>query len=158
VNHGQPDGGKFRQVLTPAALEIGKQEAGLAHEALDVNGHAARPIGLELVQALAHFGDRAVPVALSPVVEADPDLEDPLVQVADRVRLGDPDALQGLVLLEELPPVELLDAVQEGGRRRVIAAGGATGRRFLWRGQAEAWLPTEARMLSPSGEAAGSSR
>jgi hypothetical protein len=91
-------------------------------------------------------------------MEADPDLEDALVQVADRVRLGDPDALQGLVLLEELPSVELLDALQEGGRRRVIAPGGATGRRFFRRGQAEAWWPTEARMLSPSGEAAGSSR
>ena len=99
-----------------------------------------------------------MPVTTSPVIEADPDLQDALVQVADRVRLGDPDALEGLVLLEEFPPVELLDAMKQGRRRRVIAACRATRRRFPGRGQAEAWLPTEARIVSPSGEAAGSSR
>jgi len=100
-----------------------------------------------------------MPVALAPVVKADADLEDALVEIADGVRLADPDALERFVLLEELLLIELFDPGQQRRRWRLIAAAGAPGCRLTWRpDQAEAWLPTEARTLSPSGEAAGSSR
>jgi hypothetical protein len=100
-----------------------------------------------------------MPVALSPVVEADTNLEDALVEIADRVRLLYPDAFQRFVLLEEFLLVELFDPGEQRRRWRIIAAAGAPGCRLTRRpDQAEAWLPIEARTLSPSGEAAGSSR
>lgn len=100
-----------------------------------------------------------MPVAITPVVEADANLEDALVEVADRIGFPDPDPFQGLVLLEELLLVELLDPGEQLRWRRVIATAGASRSRLAgWLDQAEAWLPTDARTLSPSGEAAGSSR
>jgi hypothetical protein len=100
-----------------------------------------------------------MPVALSPVVETDSHLEDALVQIADGIRLCYPDPFERFVLLEEFLLVELVDSGEQRGRGRVLAAVGALRRRLAWRfSQAEAWLPTEARTLSPSGEAAGSSR
>ena len=93
------------------------------------------------------------------MVEADTNLEDALVEIADRIRLLDPDAFQGLVLLEEFLMVELLDPGEQRLRWRVIATAGSSRSRLRWwPAQAEAWLSTEARTLSPSGEAAGSSR
>lgn len=100
-----------------------------------------------------------MPVPLAPVVETNAHLEDALVQVANGIGLGDPDALERFMLFEKLLPVEFLDARQQGPRRRILAPAGAPWRRLLDRGgQADAWLPTDARTLSPSGEAAGSSR
>ena len=52
----------------------------------------------------------------------DADLQDPLVEVADRVALLDPLELERLVLLEELAAVELLDALAKARRRRIAAA------------------------------------
>jgi hypothetical protein len=100
-----------------------------------------------------------MPVALAPVVETDADLQDALVEIADRIRLLDPDPFQGLMLLEELLLVELLDAGEQCLGWQVIATAGASRSRLAGRlDQAVAWLPAEARTLSPSGEAAGSSR
>jgi hypothetical protein len=65
------------------------------------------------------------------MVKADPDLQDPLVEVANGVGLVDPDPLERLVLLEELLPVELVDAVEQGVRWRLVASSGAAGRRLL---------------------------
>ena len=56
------------------------------------------------------------------MLEANADLEDPLVEVADRVALREPLLLERLVLLEELAAVELLDPAPETGRRRFGAA------------------------------------
>jgi hypothetical protein len=56
------------------------------------------------------------------VLEAHADLQDPLVEVADRVGPLDPLQLERLVLLEELAAVELLDALPEARRWRVAAA------------------------------------
>jgi hypothetical protein len=61
------------------------------------------------------------------VIEADADLQDALVEITNRIRFADPDYLQRLVLLEELASIELLDALQEFGRRWTLAAGGAAG-------------------------------
>ena len=70
------------------------------------------------------------------MLEADADLQDALVQVADRVALRQPFQLQGLVLLEELAAVELLDAERAGApaadrrsaRRAARGRGGGTAR------------------------------
>jgi hypothetical protein len=54
-----------------------------------------------------------VKVAATPVVEADPDLEDPVIETADRRGRVAPEQLERFVLLEELVGVELLDATQK---------------------------------------------
>jgi hypothetical protein len=54
-----------------------------------------------------------VEVASAPVVEADPDLEDAVIQVTHRCGGVPPEELEGLVLLEELSGVELLDAAEK---------------------------------------------
>src|SRR2546427_13180841 len=74
---------------------------------------------------MAELRHGPAPVTAPPVIEADPDLQDPLVEVANRVRLVDPDALERLVLLEELLPVELVDAVEQSTWRGGVAAAGA---------------------------------
>jgi len=53
------------------------------------------------------------------VLETHADLEDALVEVADRVALCEPFLLKRLVLLEELSAVELLDRSADAGRRRL---------------------------------------
>ncbi len=55
-------------------------------------------------------------------MEADADLEDAVVQAADRGARVTPEELQRFVLLEELAGVELLDAVNELGRCRMVAS------------------------------------
>ena len=61
-------------------------------------------------------------VSLAPVVEADADLQDPVVEVAVGRPCVAPEELERLVLLEELAVVELLDALEELGWRRLVAA------------------------------------
>lgn len=62
-------------------------------------------------------------VAVAPVVEADPDLQDPVIETADRRARVTPERLEGLVLFEELAGVELLDAADERLRRSIGASG-----------------------------------
>jgi hypothetical protein len=50
-------------------------------------------------------------VPAAPVMKPDPDLQDPVVETAHRCARVAPQDLEGLVLLEELAGVELLDAV-----------------------------------------------
>ena len=75
-------------------------------------------------------------VAVPPVVEADADLEDAVVEGAVGRACATPQELERLMLLEELAAIELLDAGAELGRRRLVAAGadrlvdGATGNAF----------------------------
>jgi hypothetical protein len=59
------------------------------------------------------------------VVETDSHLEDALVQITYRVRLGYPDLFECFVLLEERLLVELLDPGEQRSRRRIIASAGA---------------------------------
>jgi len=61
-------------------------------------------------------------VALAPVMEADADLEDAVIEAAVGSTGGAPEELEGLVLLEELAGVELIDPVTQLGRRRLVAA------------------------------------
>jgi hypothetical protein len=50
-------------------------------------------------------------------MEADPDLKDAVIEVADRCGCVPPQQLERLMLLEKLPCVELLDPVKERRRR-----------------------------------------
>ena len=159
MNLRQHRPGEGSQVISPAAFDLRQQESGFSNEAIDVDRHAGRPVRLQLLQSLAQLDDGPMPVAITPVVEADANLEDALVEVADRVGLPDPDPFQGLVLLEEFLLVELFYPGDQRRGRRVIASGGSSRSGLSGRlDQALAWLPTDARTLSPSGDAAGSSR
>jgi hypothetical protein len=62
-------------------------------------------------------------IPAAPVMEADADLQDPVIQAADRRARVTPERLQGLVLFEELAGIELLDAADERLRRWIGAAG-----------------------------------
>ena len=140
-------------------MEHYEERSSIVYQALHVDGQAVGPVWLEFLEPLPELGHGSMPVSLPPVVKADADLEDPLVQVADRIELCDPDGFERFVLFEKLLAVELLNTGDQPGRRWLIAPGGAGGRRLCGRScQADAWLPAEARTLSPSGEAAGSSR
>jgi len=62
-------------------------------------------------------------VAVAPVMESDTDLQDPVIEAADRRARVTPKRLEGLVLFEELAGVELLDAADECRRRWIGAPG-----------------------------------
>lgn len=108
----------------------------------DQRGHvdalAPRRERSESRDALIEQRAGAVMIAVAPVMEADADLQDAVVEIADRRPRGAPEELEGLVLLEELAGVELLDAVDElrwwgcvAPRARILvdgAAGDALGR------------------------------
>src|SRR5205823_8951780 len=129
-----------------------------ADQALDIDRHASRSVRFQLGEPVSEFRHGSLPVAAPPVIEADPNLQDALVEVAHLVRLANPDAFQRLVLLEEFLAVELLDAAQQGIGRRVVAADGTARRRLLeLRPHADCWPAADARTVSPSGDAAGSS-
>jgi hypothetical protein len=80
----------------------------------------------EWAQALDAFlnkNGRAVEVAAAPMVKADANLEDAVIQITHGRGRVAPQQLERLVLLEELARVELLDAAQERCRWRFGAAG-----------------------------------
>ena len=82
-----------------------------------LTGRRERP---QIVGAPGEHVDRPVMVQTLHVIQGDPDLEDALIQRADRARFLPPEVFQCLVLLKELAAVELRDPVsQEGGRRLV---------------------------------------
>src|SRR2546430_11339258 len=150
---------KRGQVIGTAGSQLRRQRARFAHQPLDIDCHTARTVRSQLGEPVPEFRHGSLPVAPPPVVEADANLQDALVEVAHLVRLANPDAFERLVLLEKFLAVELLDAVQQGIGRRVIAAGGAARRGLLEvRLHADCWPAADARTMSPSGEAAGSSR
>ena len=62
-------------------------------------------------------------ISVAPVVEADADLQDAVVEPADRCARSAPQGLEGLVLIEELAGIELLDAADQRRGRRFRAAG-----------------------------------
>ena len=59
---------------------------------------------------------RAVKIATAPVVKADTDLEDAVIEAAHGYGRVAPEQLERFVLLEELAAIELLDAFKQ--RRR----------------------------------------
>src|SRR3989304_4510156 len=60
------------------------------------------------------------------MVKGGGNLDDALVEVAQGAPVRPPDVFQGLVALEELPGVELLDALGQGIQHRVAALGTQT--------------------------------
>ena len=82
-------------------------------------GRRERP---QTLDAVVEQRRRAVEVASTPVMEADADLQDAVIQPAVRRACVTPQQLERLVLLEELARVELLDAVNERSWRSVGAA------------------------------------
>ena len=95
---------------------------GVADERGDVDPLACRSERAQARDALVEQDARAVVVAVAPVMEPDPDLQDAVIEAADRRSRVAPQGLEGLVLLEELARVELLDAMSQRVGRRVSAA------------------------------------
>jgi hypothetical protein len=89
----------------------------------DVDRLAYRRKRAQTIDAFLEKDRGTVKVAAAPVVEADADLQDPVIQTAHRCGRVTPQQLERLVLLEELVRVELLDAAQKRFRRRLGAAG-----------------------------------
>src|SRR2546429_4960605 len=114
--------------MGPAGFQLRTRRGRFAHQPLDIDCHTDRPVRFQLGEPVPEFRHGSLPVAPPPVIEADANLQDALVEVAHLVRLANPDAFERLVLLEEFLAVELLDTVQQGIGRRVIAAGGAARR------------------------------
>ena len=135
----------------------------VANERVDVDAVTGRRERSQPVDALAQKHARAVEVPVAPVVEADADLQDAVIQVSVRRARRSPQQLERLVLLEELAAIELFDATDElvgcglvaartrrlidraagdtlGGPRRVAVA--AICRRALTRGRCD----SEARL------------
>jgi hypothetical protein len=109
----------------PLGAELGQPRASrgsVGHQRGDVDGLARRRERAEPRDAFVQQHARAVKVSLAPVVEADADLEDAVIQAAVRRPGVSPEELEGLVLLEELAVVELRDALDELGRRWLVAA------------------------------------
>jgi hypothetical protein len=75
-----------------------------------------------MLDALFEEHTRAVEVPAPPMMEADADLEDPVIQAAVGRSRSAPEELERLVLLEELAAVELLDRSHQLRRRRLVAA------------------------------------
>ena len=119
--------GERRQLIRTGCDQLGSVGFSFADQAVHVDGEAGGPKPLQLVDALGQLGHRAPPVAAAPVIEADSHQQDALIQVADRVWLRDPDRFQRLVALEVQLLVELVDALEEGRRRRLVAPGGGPG-------------------------------
>jgi hypothetical protein len=94
--------------------------ARVVDERGDVDAVARRREGPQALDALLEQDAGAVVVAVAPVMEAHADLEDPVIQAADRRARLEPQGLEGLVLLEELAAIELLDAAQQGVGRGIV--------------------------------------
>jgi hypothetical protein len=77
----------------------------------------------QTLDALFEEHGRAMKVAATPMVEADADLEDAVIETAHWCGCVAPHQLERFVLFEELTRVELLDATKELVWRRVGAAG-----------------------------------
>src|ERR1700687_3707021 len=90
---------------------------------LDVYAVAARGERRQTLDPFLEQGGGAVKIPVAPVMETDADLQDPVIEAPHRRSRVAPKQLEGLVLLEELAGVELLDAADQLRRRRVIAAG-----------------------------------
>src|ERR1700716_3542716 len=88
----------------------------------DVDAVAAWRERAETLDPFLEESGCAVKGPVAPVMEADADLEDTVVQAADRRACIAPEELEGLVLFEELAGVELLETADQLGWRRVIAA------------------------------------
>jgi len=102
--------GTESEKLSPRGGRVGDEPG-------DVDGLATWRERAETIDAFLQKNGGTVEVAAAPVMEADPDLKDAVIEVADRCGCVPPQQLERLVLLEKLPCVELLDPVKERRRR-----------------------------------------
>jgi hypothetical protein len=98
------------------------RRCGVGDERRDVDPVTRRRERTKALDTLVEQRRRAVEVPLPPMVEADADLQDPVVEPAVGRTRRAPQELEGLVLLEEFALVELLDAGAELGRQWLAAA------------------------------------
>src|SRR5579871_2726513 len=99
------------------------QYSRVGDQSSNLDPHAARHVWLEVVRARLQLDDGAAVVVPQQVVAADAHLENALVESANRIGLLIPNAFQCFVALEVFLPIELLNGVQQLGRRRRAAAG-----------------------------------
>src|SRR5439155_27307229 len=92
------------------------------HERSHIDALTVRRERSQPLDAFVEKDGRAVKVAVPPVVKADADLEDAVVEAAVGRSRRSPEELERLVLLEELAAVELLDAGAELRRWGLVAA------------------------------------
>src|SRR5438270_956290 len=97
----------------------------------DVHRLARRREGTQTLDPFLEQDRCAVEVAAPPVMETDADLQDPVIEATDRRWRSAPEQLERLVLLEELDGVELVEASEPFGARRVVAA---AAKWLVWRG------------------------
>src|SRR5258706_8400911 len=110
------------QPIRAQALHLTQRGRRVVQQRLHVDAPAARRERGQIPRPARQHVDGAVMVQALQVMKGDADLQDALVEVADVARLGAPEQLQRLVLLEELAAIELRDRVDELARRRLFAA------------------------------------
>ena len=93
--------------------ELLTDDGRIGDEACHVDGVARRRERAEAFDPLVDEHGCAVEVALLPVMETHADLQDPVVEPAVRSAGVAPEQLERLVLLEELPVIELFYALEE---------------------------------------------
>src|SRR4051812_824725 len=83
------------------------RDGGVGYETRDVDRPARRRERAQAFDAFVEQNAGAVEVAFAPVMQADADLQDAVIQGAIRRASRAPEQFEGLVLLEELAAVEL---------------------------------------------------
>src|SRR5439155_23425734 len=129
----QPDARRFRPVeprqLCWTQLDHALARArGIANESRDVDALTGRRERTKPLDPLLQQDAGAVEVPTTEVMESNADLENAVVEIADRCAGAAPQRLQRLVLLEVLAMLELLDRMEQLLRRRFITA---SAERFL---------------------------
>jgi hypothetical protein len=100
---------------------------GVGDEGVDVDALADWPEPLEEADGSLELGDSTAKITTLKVKETNADEQDPLIEVADVIILGPPEDLDGLVLLEILATIELVDSGAEQLGRRFGATIGVKG-------------------------------
>ena len=108
---------RLTELLEPLA-GVGR----VGDQSRNIDRLARRRKRAQAFDALVEQDARAVEVAATPMVKAHADLKDAVIQAPVRRAGVAPEQLEGLVLLEELALVELLDALEELRRRWLVAA------------------------------------
>lgn len=105
------------QSIRSQPLDFLQRRGSGREQRFDIDALTARRERRQIPGALRQHVHRAVVVEAPQMEERDADLQDPLIKTPNVARLGAPDQLERLVLLEVLAPVELRDALQQQRRR-----------------------------------------
>src|SRR6185312_16110309 len=113
---------KLLDALRSEFAEQGETVARGAVECQCVNPHAPWAKAANFIGAAIEQFHRAAPVAPVEMMERDADLQDALVECADRIRFRAPDIFEHFVALEIFSRIEQLDPLQEAVWWRFLAA------------------------------------